>query len=369
VFGALRRFRDEVGDTYVLGAVRVALGLLLFDNALRAARELQTGYFGDVFHWPIVADRFVATITTYKVIVAIQVLLSALVVVGHRARSALFASALLGIYVLLCDRLQFHHNRYALFCYALLLSLSPCDRSFTVGTVIPRTRVGPMWAARLTGLQVSIIYLASGGSKLFDPDWRSGRVILERLTLYGQQVLDHGVPGQVVELLQQPDAAGVLAKVAIATELLLAVGLWSRRTRIFALWWGVWFHLSIELTSKVEGFTWLTLAAYAVFCVPDVQARKLYFDGSRLRGRLIARAVTLLDWFARFEVKAWAPDEIRRGHAIVVVRRDASHATGLRALAMVARCTPLLFPLSIPLAIAASFTKGALDDEADDPAL
>ena len=42
----------------------------------------------------------------------------------------------------------------------------------------------------------------------------------------------------------------------------------------------------------------------------------------------------------------------------MVVRRDGSRATGVRALAMVARCVPLLFPLWAPLALAASFTKG-----------
>jgi hypothetical protein len=43
---------------------------------------------------------------------------------------------------------------------------------------------------------------------------------------------------------------------------------------------------------------------------------------------------------------------------VVVIRRDGSHATGLGALAMVARCTPLVFPMWAPLALAASFTQG-----------
>jgi hypothetical protein len=363
---AIVRWRDELGDTYVLGAVRLAFGLLLFANALRAARELQDGYFGDVFHWPLLPDALVPSRTAYCIIIAIQVLLSALVVAGHRARVALLASALLGTYVLLCDRVQFHHNRWALFCYAFLLSFAPCDRSFTVGTVLPATRVGPMWAARLAGLQVSIIYVASGASKLFDADWRGGRVLLERMVLYGQNAVDAGVPAAVVQWACQPDVTSVLAKAAIATELLLSVGLWSRRGRILTLWWGILFHLTIEAASRVEGFTWLTLSAYALFCIPDIRARKLYYDRGRLRGRLLARAVSLLDWFARFEVKPWTPDGIVRGHTIVVIRRDAVHATGVRALAMIARCTPLLFPLWGPLALIASFTKGSRQDDADD---
>jgi hypothetical protein len=355
----LRRWRDELGDAYVLGAVRVALGLLLFADALRALRDLRDGYFGDAFHWPLLPEALVAPYAAYAAIVVARLLLAVAVVAGLRARAALLASALLGTYVLLCDRLQYHHNRWALCCYAALLAFAPCDRSFFLGPPAG-TRVGPLWAARLAQAQLALVYVASGGSKLLDADWRSGQVLLERFRLFGDQATAAGVPSRVVAWMTQPDPASLLAKLAIATELLLAVCLFSRRTRVAALWWGVWFHLVIEATSRVEGFTWLTLAMYALFVTPDVRARKLFFDGSRAKGRWASRAVRMLDWFARFEVKPWAPDAAPgpRGHAVVVVRRDGSRATGVRAFAMVARCTPLLFPLWAPLALVASFTRG-----------
>ncbi len=202
------------------------------------------------------------------------------------------------------------------------------------------------------------MYVASGGSKLLDADWRAGQVLLERFRLYGERAVAAGVPARVVAWLSRPETTSALAKMAIATELLLAVGLWTRRARVVALWWGVWLHLVIEATSRVEGFTWLTLAAYGLFVTPAVRERRLFFDAARPRGRWAARAVTALDWLARFEVKPWAPDAVRRGHSVVVVRRDGTHATGIGALAMVARCTPLLFPLWAPLALVASFTRG-----------
>ncbi len=358
MFSAIRRWRDEVGDAYVLGVVRIVLGMLLFANALRAARELKDGYFGDAFHWPIVPEALVPSRTAYTVLVVAQVLLAVLVVAGYWARPAMMFSALAGTYVLCCDRLEFHHNRWALFCYSLLLALSPCDRSFCVAGDPASLRIGPLWAARLAQLQLSLIYLASGGSKLLDPDWRSGRVILERFHLFGYQAVARGVPQALVDWLAQPEVGSALAKLAIGTELFLAAGLWRRRTRVFALWWGACFHLFIEATSRVEGFTWLTLAAYALFATPDVRARKLFYDSTRLRGRMIARAVSLLDWLGRFEIKPWAPDAVKTRRAVVIVRRDGTRATGVGALAMVARTVPLLFPLWGPLAFIASFTKG-----------
>ncbi len=199
VSGTLRRWRDEVGGTHALGAVRVVLGLLLLEAALRAGDELRSGYFGDVFHWPIVPEALVPSRAVYAALVGAEVLLAVLVAAGVWARRALFASALLTTYGLLCDRLQFHHNRWALACYALLLALTPCDRCYSLaGLWTPREKArpveGPLWAARLAQLQVSIVYLASGGSKFFDPDWREGRVLATRVALYGGNAVNAGVP-------------------------------------------------------------------------------------------------------------------------------------------------------------------------------
>jgi hypothetical protein len=354
----IRGWRDEVGDTTALGAARLVLGLLLLDNGRRAWGELGQGYFGDFFHWPMVAEWLVPPRPVYTALVIAQLVLAALVVAGHRglARVALFASALAGAYVLSCDRLQFHNNRWALFCDSLLLSLAPCDRSFSVASLAcsqatpARAAPGPLWAARLAKVQVSLVYLASGGSKLFDPDWRSGQVLLVRTVLGGARAIEHGVPATVIEWLSRPEVAGALAALAIATELGLAVGLWSPRLRVAALWWGVWFHLTIEATSRVESFTWLTLAMYLPFATPDARARGLLFDASTRSGRICGRAVSLVDWLARFAVQPFAQGD---GRHPVVVRRDGTRAAGFDAVVMMARCTPLLFPLWAPLALLA----------------
>ena len=360
MMAAIRRWRDEVGDAYVLGLVRVAIGCFLFWHALGSARELENGYFGDVFHMPIVPEAWVASHHVYTWITAARLLLAVLVTIGYVPRLALLASALLGLYVILCDRIGYHHNRYALDCFAFLLAFTPCDRSFMIhgGVTTVTSRTGGLWAQRLAQFQLSLIYIASGGSKLVDPDWRDGQVMLDRITRYSYQAIHKGVPHAVVDFMSHPVVTSGFAKLAIATELFLAVALWRKRTRIFALWWGLMFHLTIQITSEVEIFTWLTLSIYALFVTPDVGARKLFFDRSRTKGVVLSRLVVLLDWLARFEVKAWEPDALRKGHVIVVVRRDGTRATGVRALAMVARCVPLLFPIWAPLALVASFTKG-----------
>ena len=354
----LARFKDEIADGYVLGPVRVVIGALLGWHALAAGEELaKLGYFGDVFHLSMIPEAVVPSARLYAVLLALRVCLAVMVIFGVWARPALATSALLGVWMLLCDRLQFHHNRYSLDCYAMLLSLTPCDRAWRVTeSAVPEPRTGPFWAVRLCQLQVSIVYLASGGSKLLDADWRSGLVLADRMTRHAHLAVAAGVPRSVVDALTQPAAASALAKLAIMTELVICVALWIRPTRIVALWWGIWFHIAIQLTSNVETFTLLTLAMYGVFATPDYHARKLRYDPSRFWGKTAGALVPLFDWLGRFEVKAWEPDD-QPGHSLVVVRRDGERVTGVRAFAMMARCLPILFPLWAPLTLIASFTR------------
>lgn len=354
----LLRFKDEIADGYVLGPVRVAIGALLGWHALDAASELERiGYFGEAFHVAMIPEALVPSHSMYTALLTLRLCLAVMVMFGVWARPALAVSALLGFWILLCDRLQFHHNRYSLYCYALLLALTPCDRSWRAADgAVSEPRTGPFWAVRLAQLQVSIVYLASGGSKLLDPDWRSGLVLADRVARHAHLAVAAGVPRKVVDALAQPDAASALAKLAIMSELVICVALWIRPTRVVALWWGVWFHVAIQLTSKVETFTLLTLAMYGVFATPDYHARKLRFDPSRFWGKTAGALVPLFDWLGRFEVKPWEPDD-QSGHSVVVERRDGERVTGVRAFAMVARCLPILFPFWAPLALVASFTR------------
>jgi hypothetical protein len=335
---AFTRWRDETGDTTALGLTRMLIGGFLVYEGGRAWQELSAStYFADVFHVAMIPEGLVPSRGVYTAILALQMVLGAVVLLGRFARPALFVSGLLGVYVLLCDRVQFHHNRYSLACFAFLLAFAPCDRAYVVGA--PRERIGPLWAMRLAQLQMSIIYLASSSSKLMDDDWRGGAVVAVRLAMNRAEALAHGVPRGFYDLLSTSEASSVLAKMAIATELFLSVGLWLPKTRAFALWWGLMFHLTIEVTSRVEIFTWLTLAVYVLFATPDVRARTLVgnADGA------VVRAVRALDWLDRFAFEA--------GPSLTVVERDGSRSTGLRAAVGIARAIPLLFPLWFPLAV------------------
>jgi hypothetical protein len=358
-----RRWQTEEDDAYVVSLVRTILGVLLLLSGLRELGPLRSdAHFADVFHIPLLPEALVPGRAVFTVLTLAQLALAVLVVVGRWARPALLGTAIIGLYLLLCDRLAYHNNRYALLLFALLLAFTPCDRAFVVGRAATsaKARRGPLWAARLAQMQMGIIYVASGGSKLLDADWREGRVIGDRLVRATSMAIAKGVPAELMEVLAQPALASALAKLAILTELFLAVGLFLPRTRAFALWWGVMFHLTIEVTSQVELFTWLSLAIYALFAVPALRERAVVYDPDSRRGTFVARVVRRLDWLARFDIRADAG--AAGGRAFVIVERDGTRAAGLLGAARMARALPLLFPLFLPLRVLARAFSSRADD-------
>jgi hypothetical protein len=341
----LERWSREEGELRLAGLARLGFGLLLLAESVKIARYAAGGFYRDAFHLAFLPEALLPSRPLYWALVVAHALLAAWAALGTRARPALGLVALLGVYLLLANRLEFHNNRYALYCYAFLLSFAPCDRAFArAAPRAPSARRGPLWAVRLVQAQASLVYLASGGSKLLDPDWRGGAVLGDRAARFlAQRPLGWPVD-PFLAWFSRPAVASPFSKVVIATELFLALGLWAPRARAVALWVGLYFHAFIEITQKVELFSYTTLTVYLLFARPASRERAVEVPPGRAG---LGRLVRALDWLARFDVRP-AP----AGAPLVAVDRDGRRAAGLGALVTLARALPLLFPLWLPLALA-----------------
>jgi hypothetical protein len=351
---------DERRETHLLGLARVAFALMYAQHASKLLRlTLANGYFGDHFHISIVPEAWVPTRSVYLALLTLQILAALVAALGPLARPLLLLASSIGLYLFCCDRLDYHHNRYVLHLLVFLLSFTPCDRSFRAfSPKLPAPqRVQPVWAQRLIQVQISLVYLASAGSKLLDADWRGGQVLLLRYQTIGPWWIAHGhpVPEPLLRVLNSSTFADLSSKAAICTELFIALGLWFGRARAFALWLGVLFHLGIELGANVELFSYVMWASYLVFCVPELRERKLFYDSRLGFGRTVGRALRYLDWLARFEVSP-ARDEARARWGLSAIDRDGQKAEGLGALVLIARAVPALFPLWLPLLAFQRFT-------------
>ena len=348
-------FFSEARDAYVLGLLRLALSALLFLHGGRLLLELyRGGYFGDFFHIPIVPEAWLPSAAGYAILLGVQALAAGLAFLGLWPREALLTASSLGLFVLTLDRLQYHNNRYALLLLSFLLAFTPCDRSFLLArrkhTRPEPERVAPTFARRLFQLQVSLVYLGSACGKLLDADWRSGQVLLLRFASTLPFFAARGVtlPGWLDATLSSALFAGFAAKVAIGTELFIALGMWLPRTRRLALWVGVLFHFSIEVSARVELFSWLMVASYLSFVVPELHQRRIELNARSALGRALARMLPWLDWCARFQIALGTSDEPA---SFRVTNRQGRTEHGLRGAALLAEAIPVLFPFWVPLAL------------------
>ena len=351
----LARFFDEERDAYVLGVLRVAVGVLIaVQTGERLLETFRSGYFGDVFHLPIVPAALVPSLPLYVLLQLAAFAGGVLAVVGFHGRAGLLVSALAGLFLLVANRLDYHNNRFALLLLALLTAMSPCDRSLVLvrgrAHSLPESeRRAPVLVTNLIRLTVSAVYLSSGGGKLLDADWRGGQTMLLRFTRSLEELAARGLtlPEPLALAYSSPLVASLASKSAIVLELALAVALWLPRVRPLALYAGALFHLSIELSARVELFSYVMAAAYVSFALPELRERVVELDPNAGVGRFVAKVLPSLDWLARFRV------EPRTSAAFAVRDRRGVRHAGVAALAELARATPLLFPVWLPLALAA----------------
>ncbi len=198
-------------------------------------------------------------------------------ILGWRARAATFATglAVLGAYyyvgLVLGDSRYVigRQNVYLQAWMSLLLSLTPCGRSYSVdrwlalrkdASAAPPER-GELWALHLLKIQVCAVYLWAAFEKLKAGYWSGDALIGTVMSLYFGS--DYPPFPGMTGLLQ---AASVLT---LALEPALAAGLLFARTRAAAIRIGVLFHLSLAVFLPVGAFTMLMCLSFLLFLDQD----------------------------------------------------------------------------------------------------
>jgi hypothetical protein len=277
-------------------------------------------------------------------------------VVGFRARAATITVWAVVTYDLFLSTTNFHNNRAYLVLVLAALAVTPCDRELSLDAWLarrrgdpPRPTTSPGWPLWLLRFEAATVYGASGLSKLLDPDWFSGEVTWHRL-VRTRHLLDASVlPPWAVDVLTDRSFNTVSAKFVVATELFIAVGLWSRRTRDAAVWVAVAFHVAIQLSASVEVFSYLAVAALVIWSVPSTRDRVLLVDPARHRA--FVAVVAALDWLARFRIEP-AP-----GRPFTLVDRDGRTSTGWRAVAMTSSRLPVVASFALPVVALGRLTR------------
>ena len=253
-------------------------------------------------------------------------------------------------YNLFLSTTHFHNNRAYLVIVLGLLAVAPCGRELSVDAWArgrrgrrPLDMRAPGWPLWLLRFECSVVYGASGLSKLLDPDWFGGTVTWQRVTRARADLEAWRLPDWAVSALTDRGFHTGAAKLIVLTELFIAIGLWSRRTRYAAVWVAVVFHLTIEASASVQVFSYLAIAVLVVWAVPSTRDRVLRIDPSAPRQRRLGAVVRALDWLARFRIEAAPP-----GAPLEVVDRDGTTLRGGAAVALAFSRLPVTAWFALP---------------------
>lgn len=340
---------ERVGDLRAMAVLRILLGPITLLHLAPFLRDALAGVDYDDHFWaPYVGWAPSPPGALWSLVLFGGAAAAVLMMLGVLTRLTSTATFVVVAGNLLISETHFHNNRAFLAILLGGLALVPAGRVLSVDAWWRRVRgrtelasPAPTWPLLLLRTQVSLVYLASGISKLVDPDWRSGLVLWDRVVRY-QHLLDP-LPAWGVDVLTTRSLYWLVAPAAILIELSLGVGLWFARTRLAALWLAILFHLSIEISAKVEVFSYAAIAALVIWVTPAARDRVVRLRTDDRAARTFAGAVRALDWFGRFRVEPAGPGE----PSVTVVDRDGRTLSGRSAARLVLTRLPLTFPVAV----------------------
>ena len=346
-------FLDGSGDLRALELLRIAAGPITILHLWPfLMRSLDGIAYSDRFHQPYVFWYPEAPRDLYFALLWLAVPAAVALMAGAATR---VVSGYLGAFVaynLFLSQTHFSHNRAFLTIFLIGLAVLPIGRRASIDAWLRRQRgqaplssEGRLWPLLLLRFEVVMVFLASGWSKLIDPDWWGGTVIMLRFVDGREAAASSGLPDWFLDVIVTEGFNSGFAKLAVLTELAIGLGLIFRRTRLAALWLEVAFHVSIEVVFSVQVFSYIALAAMVIWVTPSARDREIVLRGRSRSVRLIRWATRWLDWTSRFVVTAAAGE----GAPITLVDRDGSRSEGTSAALMVLTRLPVTFWFVAPL--------------------
>lgn len=329
------------------GVARVAVGAAAILKTVERAPILERLSDPAVLHVPYFAGQPSVSSVPSELVLAAWVLLATAFMLGLATRLSGSALAILLTAVLLSDQQLYSNHLYLLILLVGLLTMADSGSSLSLDAVRGGTRqVIPVWPLTLIRLQVSIVYLFAGLSKV-NAGYLSGSVIA--VSLRDEGLLAIPAEWRTFELM----AAAAL--VSIMVELGLSIGLWLPRWRRTAFLAGLGLHVGIAVwldpTLPLIVFAFIALSPYVLFLDPNPRRLTIVYDDSCGFCLHWVRWFRRLDWLGSLTTvpssNGAALDRLcvtrdEADQALQLIRRNR-RSEGFRAVVGVLEALPISF--------------------------
>ena len=200
---------DGAGSLRAIELLRIAVGPLTIAHLWPFLGDAVRGVvYSDRFYQPYFAWYPEVPGDVYVGLLWLAVGAATAVSFGVATRWTAAYTAGFVAYNLFLSRTYFWHNRAFLLVLLVGVAVLPLGRWWSVDAAL-RARSGddidrsdkPLWPILLMRFEVVVVFLASGWSKLVDPDWWGGTVTQLRVVRWRHVAAASGVPDGVLDML------------------------------------------------------------------------------------------------------------------------------------------------------------------------
>ncbi|MBU2526590.1 MAG: HTTM domain-containing protein [Bacteroidetes bacterium] len=202
-----------------------------------------------------------------------------MVMIGYRYRLSMVMFTLMWTVVYLMQKSFYNNHYYFLILLCGIMIFLPANRAYSLDAKRKpeiRSESMPAWCKWIVVLQVWIVYTFASVAKLY-PDWLDGTVAAEFML----RREDYPIIGA---WLQQTWVHYVIIYFGILYDLLVVPLLLYKRTRLWAFFLSIFFHIFNSIVFQIGIFPYLSLAFTLFFFEPKtiagifLKSKKVYSE-------------------------------------------------------------------------------------------
>ncbi len=254
---------------------RIIFGALLLFGALRFVSKgwVEQLYILPNYHFGYLGFEWVQKLPGNWMYLPfiVMIITALLIIVGYFYRFAITLFFLCFTYVELIDKSYYLNHYYFVSLMCFILIWLPANRYFSLDVArnrVSEQHVVPYWTIRLIQFQLGLVYFFAGLAKL-NSDW-----LIEGQPLGIWLQAHHNIP-LVGPLLQEKWMAIAFSWAGCFYDLFIVFFLLAARTRKFAYFFVVFFHLVTWYLFPIGVFPWVMIFSTLIFFSPNFHERLL----------------------------------------------------------------------------------------------
>ncbi|MBA5628430.1 HTTM domain-containing protein [Moheibacter lacus] len=194
----------------------------------------------------------------------------------YRITTVIFALGWSLVYFM--QKEHYNNHYYLVMLIAWFMVFIPANRYKAVDVWLwpqIRSNYSYLWTRLIFILQLLIVYTFAALAKLY-PGWMNGDFLMIRYRSVARWAHENIAWEPLTEMFRTREFAQVFSWLGFGFDLLIVPLLLWKRTRVFAFFAALFFHIFNSATLHIGIFPYFALAL-AIFCFPAESMRKLFF--------------------------------------------------------------------------------------------